>query len=152
MLLDDVSGNSSLRGASTFSNSFLGGAKGKRSERDPNKNAITKTGRGERRIKTKPKQKTALLTTSGNDNATNKKKDIRMASSSNIHQNPSKDAKESSEFQNMQLHELDPIEELGGNGDLSNFLDDVGLPDCLQDADVMGLDIPMDDLSSLNMF
>ncbi|KAJ7981161.1 Spectrin beta chain, brain 3 [Quillaja saponaria] len=59
------------------------------------------------------------------------------------------------EFGNLQLAELDPMEELGvsndlgGHQDLSTWLnfDEDGL----QDHDSIGLEIPMDDLSELNM-
>ena len=78
VLLDDVSGCASLRSASTLGNSFVGGAKGKRSGRERDKdtsvrNSVTKASRssagysrGERKTKAKPKQKTAQLSTSGN--------------------------------------------------------------------------------------
>ena len=62
---------------------------------------------------------------------------------------------ESSDLGNFQLHDLGSIEEfgvsgeLGGPQDLSSWLnfDEDGL----QDHDSIGLDIPMDDLSDLNM-
>ncbi|TKY50776.1 hypothetical protein E2542_SST22282 [Spatholobus suberectus] len=77
LLLDDV-GASPLRSTSTRGNSLIGGAKGKRSERERDKdssgrNSVTKGSRssasyarGERKIKAKSKPKTAELSSSGN--------------------------------------------------------------------------------------
>jgi hypothetical protein len=71
-----------------------------------------------------------------------------------IPQDPSKEIKEPLDITNLQLHELDSIElgvvnDFGGPQDLSTWLniDD----DNLQDQDLAGLDIPMDNLSELNM-
>ncbi|KAL3520888.1 hypothetical protein ACH5RR_019037 [Cinchona calisaya] len=76
VLLEDV-GGAAIR-TTSLGSSLLGGAKGKRSERESNRdvsvrNSSTKAGRsslgnskGERKTKTKPKQKTAQLSTSGN--------------------------------------------------------------------------------------
>jgi hypothetical protein len=71
-----------------------------------------------------------------------------------IPQDPSKEIKEPLDITNLQLHELDSIElgvvnDFGGPQDLSTWLniDD----DNLQDQDLAGLDIPMDDLSELSM-
>lgn len=79
LLLDDVGASPSLRSASTPGNSLIGGAKGKRSERERDKdtsgrNSVTKGGRssasyprgGERKSKPKSKPKTAQLSSSGN--------------------------------------------------------------------------------------
>ncbi|KAK9284066.1 hypothetical protein L1049_012326 [Liquidambar formosana] len=186
VLLDDVGGSTSLRATSTIGNTLLGGAKGKRSERERDKdtlgrNSVTKAGRlslgnfkGERKTKSKPKQKTAQLSTSGNGFVThsvypsgsgsselvtsgsNKKREDGLMTPGSIPQDLSKEVKEPLDFTNLHLHELDPIGELGvtndlgGPQDLSSWLnfDEDGL----QDIDSMGLEIPMDDLSDLNMF
>jgi len=78
LLLDDVGASPCLRSASTPGSSLIGGAKGKRSERDRGKdsygkNSVTKGGRssashsrGERKTKAKSKPKTAQLSSSGN--------------------------------------------------------------------------------------
>lgn len=78
VLLDHVSGTAPSRPTSALGSTLLGGAKGKRSERDREKdvssrNTVAKAGRpsssiykGERKSKAKPKQKTAQLSTSGN--------------------------------------------------------------------------------------
>ncbi|XP_022865627.1 uncharacterized protein LOC111385469 isoform X2 [Olea europaea var. sylvestris] len=176
VLLDHV-GDAVFRATSTLG--ILGNAKGKRSERDPStRNAVSRvsTGglKGERKTKVKPKQKIAQLSTSGNGVTTrpvyvsasgsgelaniicNKKRDVRFMSSGNVPQDSSKDIKDSLELENLPLNDLDSMEELGVDTDIGapqdfntwfNF--DV---DGLQDHDSVGLEIPMDDLSELNMF
>lgn len=68
-------------------------------------------------------------------------------------QGSSKEAEEPMDFSNLQLHELDlelsVSNDLGGHQDLGSWLnfDEDGL----QDHDSVGLEIPMDDLSDLNM-
>ncbi|XP_051142771.1 uncharacterized protein LOC127259459 isoform X2 [Andrographis paniculata] len=155
VLLDDVVGGSAFRGIS-------GSAKGKRSERDrdkddPNKN-IAKTGRlcpggskGERKTKSKPKQKTAQLSTaypSVEAATASRRKDVRFMSC------PKKEMKEpTSDFAipDIQgMEELGVDSETGAPQDLNNWFNfDV---EGLQDHDSVGLEIPMDDLSELNMF
>ena len=160
LLDDDVGGNVSLRATSTLGNNLLGGAKGKRSGREP-------------------KQKTDQISTSGNgfvgriteatpplypsisgsdelitsDN--NKKRGVGLMSPGSVPQDSFKDVKEPVDFRSLQIQELDSIEalgvggDLGGPQDLSSWLnlDEDGL----QDHDSMGLEIPMDDLSDINM-
>lgn len=170
LLLDDVG----LRSASTLGNSFMGGAKGKRSGRERGKgtsgrNSGTKGGRssagysrGERNTKTKPKQKTAQLSTSGNGSLSklmgNDNSEHQLARGSNEVVSSGSNRKsipiETEEPMDLtNLHELDSIElgvanELNGHQDLDSWLniDEDGLQD-----DAVGLDIPMDDLSELNM-
>ncbi|XP_057979002.1 uncharacterized protein LOC131165336 isoform X2 [Malania oleifera] len=192
VLLDDVGASAALRTTSALGSTLSGGAKGKRSERDRDKdmltrNSVAKAGRptvgnfrGERKTKSKPKQqKTAQLSTSGNGfasrftetahsvhpsasgssesftNSSNKKHEIGLTSPGNIPQDSSKEIKEPVDFANLQLHELDSIEELGVSNDLSGHQDLSSWlnfdEDGLQDHDSMGLEIPMDDLSELNM-
>ncbi|KAJ4720590.1 Spectrin beta chain, brain [Melia azedarach] len=171
VLLDDVGGTSSLRAATALGNPLLGGAKGKRSERERDKDASSrnaKSGRtsmgnfkGERKMKSKPKQKTAQLSTSGNgfidkftetsyslahvskdvNSDSSKKREVGLISRDNVHQNSSEEIKEP----------FDLIEELGGDNDLSNLFNSFNEDD-LQDQDLVGLQIPMDDLWELNMF
>ncbi|KAA8539132.1 hypothetical protein F0562_025824 [Nyssa sinensis] len=183
VLLDDVGGNAALRATSTLGSTLLGGTKGKRSERErdkdtSNRSAVAKAGRpllvnvkGERKTKTKPKQKTAQLSASGSfvnkfsettnpvypssgvTNNSDRKREVGLMSPGNIPQNSSMEIKGPVD---LQLQELDSIEELGVGPDLGapqdlsswfNFDEDG-----LQDHDSMGLEIPMDDLSELNMF
>ncbi|KAF7820425.1 uncharacterized protein G2W53_025880 [Senna tora] len=189
LLLDDVGASASMRSASILGNSFMGGVKGKRSDRERDKdtsgrNSITKSGRpsagysrGERKTKTKPKQKSAQLSASvngslgklpgdtnselqlasgsGEVNANGSDRKCRVGSVSHGHSSKdfSMETEENIDFTN--LHELDSIElgvanELNDHQDLGSWLniDDEGL----QDHDAVGLDIPMDDLSELNMF
>lgn len=153
--LDDV-------GGSVFR---AGGAKGKRSERDSSKNGRLSMGgsKGERKTKSKPKQKTAQLSMSGvnkiietgSEPAVNRRKDVRFKSSNTAPPNSSKDTKDPLDLSSLPL---DGIEELGvdcdtGEGqDLNswfNFEVD-GLQE--EQEDVMGLEIPMDDLSDLLIF
>ncbi|KAH9769067.1 hypothetical protein KPL71_011853 [Citrus sinensis] len=171
VLLDDVGGSASFRAASALGNA--GGAKGKRSERERDKDTSirnAKSGRasmgnfkGERKMKSKPKQKTAQLSTSGNgfidkftetshnvyssthvskevNSSSNKKREVGLISQDNIPPNSS-EVKEPFDF----------IEELGADNDLSNLFNSFNEDD-LQDQDLVGLQIPMDDLSELNMF
>lgn len=166
-----VSGSSSR--ASNLDGSVHGGVKGKRSERERNQsrdqtrqNSISRTGRlsldssrNENKTKAKLKQKSSA---SGHpDRLVEAKESVAGASN-----NGSKDGatlsgsqdtskvKESADLGNLPLHDLSSIEEfgvaeLGGPQDLSSWLnfDEDGL----QDHDSIGLEIPMDDLSELNM-
>lgn len=182
VLLDDVGGTTNMRMTSSLGNTLSGGTKGKRSEREREKdssvkNSVAKSGRvtlvnfkGERKTKSKPKQKTAQLTSSGNGfvnkltkttdsvyssasgsggvgtNSSDKKREVGFHD--NVRLDSSQECKEPIE---LQLQDFDSI---GLGGDWFNF-DDDGLQDHedgLQDTDLMGLEIPMDDLSELNMF
>lgn len=160
VLLDDV-GGAGFRG-------ILGGAKGKRSERDngSTRNASAKVSRmggskGERKTKSKPKQKTGQLSTSisaypsgsgsgeSAGNSISKRKDVRFMSSAN----PAPVLDETNMDLDLPLKDdIDVIDGLGVDSDLGapqdlnswlNFEDDM-----LQDhGDSIGLDIPMDDLN-----
>ncbi|KDP43395.1 hypothetical protein JCGZ_26495 [Jatropha curcas] len=177
LLLDDVGGNASFRGTPSLGNSLQAGTKGKRSERERDKDAlaknlVTKAGRalqpgvkGDRKTKSKPKQRTAQLSTSG-DGISNKYKETsnnrkREGSLNSYGYNNAQDlSKESrgtevADLQDLSL-ELGIGNDIGSHQDLSNLFnfDEDGLPE----NDLMGLDlpmdgleIPMDDLSELNM-
>ncbi|XP_042488723.1 uncharacterized protein LOC122068869 [Macadamia integrifolia] len=193
VLLDDVVGSAASRARSALGNSLLGGEKGKRSERERDhkkdilsRNSVAKAGhpssgncRDEHKTKTKPKQKTAQLSTSGNGllgrlaetthsvfpsgrgssetvthGGVKVSGEMGLISPGNIPQDSSKRTEEPIDLTNLQLQELDSIgigvsNDLGGNQDLSSWLDLD--EDGLQDHDSMGLEIPMDDLSELNM-
>uniref|UniRef100_A0A1D1Z2K0 Chlorophyllase-1, chloroplastic n=1 Tax=Anthurium amnicola TaxID=1678845 RepID=A0A1D1Z2K0_9ARAE len=131
--------------------------------------------RGERKPKAKPKQKTAQLTTSGNGllgrftepiiaapsvceslrtdkNEVSKENDMPFPSGNAS--KSSKNIEETIDFTNLPLDSIEGLDvgdALGGQGqDIGSWLnvDD----DALQDNDlIMGLEIPMDDLSELNM-
>ncbi|KAK8535390.1 hypothetical protein V6N12_056909 [Hibiscus sabdariffa] len=161
LLLEDVvGGTSSVQPG--IGSSLLSSTKGKRSERDREGNghggeALTRNGtnkigrpisnaKGERKSKTKPKQKTTQLSVSVNGllgkMPEQPKTSTSVSKSSEITSN--NNAKEKDEFG------LDVLDDLQLPGqDLGSWLniDDDGL----QDHDFMGLEIPMDDLSDLNM-
>ncbi|KAG6758612.1 hypothetical protein POTOM_038971 [Populus tomentosa] len=173
LLLDDVGGNALFKATSSLGNTLLGGAKGKRSERERDKdvlarNSVTKAGRasqsnikGDRKTKSKPKQKIAQLSTSG-DGIINKFKETgsnkkREAGTTSKGSNPVDSAKESRGATNIAgLQELDPIELPDGN-DFGDTQDLNSLFDGLPENDLVGeilpddlpLQIPMDDLSMI---
>uniref|UniRef100_A0A7N0RHP2 Uncharacterized protein n=1 Tax=Kalanchoe fedtschenkoi TaxID=63787 RepID=A0A7N0RHP2_KALFE len=182
VLLDDVGGATSLRVSTVLGSQLLGGAKGKRSERDRDaRNNKVKNGRlsldsskGERQPKSKPKQNSSQHPTSafpgrsvhntGNgptEVAANWKRNTGSSYPDSDPVEPNKNGKGQMDFSNLPLHDLDSIEDLGVGTDLGehqdldawlNF-DDDGLPehDALDTLDLSGLEIPMDDLSDLNM-
>ncbi|PSR98782.1 Neuron navigator 3 like, partial [Actinidia chinensis var. chinensis] len=181
VLLDDVGGNAAPRPPSPL----LGGVKGKRSEREREKDLSSKNTsakadhpllsnlRGERKSKTKLKQKTAQLSTSGNGfdnkftetahpvypsvissgdlvtNGINKKREVGLMSPDAIPQDSLNEANGAMKLSNLQLPELDSIDELGAGTDLDGNQDLISLldfdEDGLQDLDLDGLAIPMDD-------
>ncbi|XP_047968211.1 uncharacterized protein LOC125212167 [Salvia hispanica] len=167
--LDDV-GGSVFRASAGLGMS--GGAKGKRSERDrdSSKHGRLSMGgaKGERKTKSKLKQKTAQLSMSGvnkiaetgseaANNSGNRRKDVRFMSSGNAPPGSSRDAKDSlADVSTLPLDNIDGIEELGVDCDTdapqdlnSWFNFEV---DGEEHDDVVGLEIPMDDLSDLLIF
>lgn len=185
LLLDDVGGTFGGPSAG-MGNSLSTSTKGKRSERDRDgkghsrellsRNGTPKISRpslssikGERKSKTKPKQKTAQLSASVNGllGKLSEQPKPGQASVSKLSETTiSSIAKEKDEFpldvlgdheaidlSSLQLPGMDVLgvpDDLDGQGqDLGSWLniDDDGL----QDHDFMGLEIPMDDLSDLNM-
>ncbi|RZR97345.1 hypothetical protein BHM03_00026497 [Ensete ventricosum] len=191
VLLDDVTG--SARAISSPTHSLSNSAKWKRTERDrdQNKDALGRSstakvgrpsssgGRGERKTKTKPKQKIAQLSTSGNglgrvteaanlmspaltapfdtvnSSITKIDQEVELHSLDNMVHDSSKE-NEDAIFTNLPLHgiesidELDVAEGLGGQGqDIATWLNVD--EDSLQDHDLVGLEIPMDDLSELTL-
>ncbi|CAK9177122.1 unnamed protein product [Ilex paraguariensis] len=186
LLLDDVGGTigTSPGAPSGIGSSLSSSAKGKRSERDRegkgnsrevlSRNGTTKIGRptsgnvkGERKSKTKPKQKTTQLSVSVNGLlgkiSEQPKATITsmMKSSEMIASGSAKDKDDFSldgledpiDLSNLQIPEMDVLgvpDDLDGQGqDLGSWLNIED--DGLQDHDFMGLEIPMDDLSDLNM-
>ncbi|KAG2718054.1 hypothetical protein I3843_03G200500 [Carya illinoinensis] len=186
LLLDDVGGTIVTSSTpSGIGNSLLSSAKGKRSERDrdgkghgremSSRNGTTKIGRalsntkGERKSKTKPKQKMTQLSVSVNGLVSkipeqskpalpSVSKSNEITTSSNVKGKDGfglngMDDPESLDLSNLRIPEMDVLgvpDDLDEQGqDLGSWLniDDEGL----QDHDFMGLEIPMDDLSDLNM-
>ncbi|WOK97325.1 hypothetical protein Cni_G06033 [Canna indica] len=190
ILLDDVAGAAS-RTISTPTHTIPSSAKWKRTERerDQNKDALGRSStakagrpslsnsRGERKTKTKPKQKIAQLSTSGNgigrvtetanfmspasqesfdtvnNSVTKTDQEVELQSSSNVTHDSSKEIDDAI-FTNLPLNGIDSIDELdvglGGQGqDIASWLNVD--EDALQDHDLVGLEIPMDDLSELKL-
>ncbi|XP_027935574.1 uncharacterized protein LOC114190762 isoform X4 [Vigna unguiculata] len=178
LLLDDVGASPSLRSASTPGGAKGKRSERDRGKDSSGKNSVTKGGRssashtrGERKTKAKSKPKTAQLSSSGNGPLSklmeNNNSEHQLACGSNefisshgnrksktgsVPHNVSTGTEERMDITN--LHELDSIElgvgnELTGPQDLDSWL--LNIDDDLQDNDAIGLEIPMDDLSDLNM-
>lgn len=135
VLIDDVVGCASSRITSSLDGQVNIGLRGKRNDRDN-----SKTSAQERKNKTKPKQKNSNLVTLTPRGCSKQS----AGNASNVPRHQPKEVDDPLDF--SKLNELDVAAELGG-GDWLNF--DV---DPLQDIDTMGLEIPMDDLTDLNMF
>lgn len=185
LFLDDVGGTQGNSSTPGIGSSLTSSTKGKRSERErdgkghgrevPSRNGTTKAGRqasssakGERKTKTKPKQKATQHSVSVNGLLGKLPEQPKPAlpSVSKSTEKPSyRNTKEKDEFglggldepidlSNLQLPGMDV---LGDPGDLADNGQDLGSwlnidDDGLQDHDdFMGLEIPMDDLSDLNM-
>ncbi|XP_031499746.1 uncharacterized protein LOC116264010 isoform X2 [Nymphaea colorata] len=187
LLLDDVVSNAA-KGASNLGSGILGGTKGKRSERDRDhsregvRNSAPKAGRptagtvrGERKTKTKPRQKTAQLSTSVNGLLSRQGAHSSMLSSISVSSetavNGSTKVKEVLPDDSVSAPDpLDPegpidlthlplpgMEQLGVSDDLDQGLDpdtwwsfpDDGMQD--HDQHLVGLSVPMDDLSDVKM-
>ncbi|GMI81313.1 SAGA complex subunit 2A [Hibiscus trionum] len=160
LLLEDAVGGTSSAQSGTGS-PLSCSTKGKRSERDRegkghgrevlSRNGTNKIGRpvsnvkGERKLKAKPKQKTTQLSVSVNGLGKMSEQPKTSNSVSKLSEiTANNNAREKDEFS------LDVLDDLQLPGqDLGSWLniDDDGF----QDHDFMGLEIPMDDLSDLNM-
>ncbi|KAI9112624.1 hypothetical protein K1719_016547 [Acacia pycnantha] len=182
--LDDVGGATFTSSApSGIGNSLSINAKGKRSERDRDgkghsrdvRSGSTKVGRpalssakGERKSKTKPKQKATQHSVSVNGlvGKLSEQSPPALPSVSKLNETSDRNAKEKDEYgmgvlddpgpidlSHLQLPGMDVLgDDLGGQGqeDFNSFfnLDEEALQ---QDDDFMGLGIPMDDLADLNI-
>lgn len=178
--LDDVGVTPGISSASGIGSSVTSSAKGKRSERDRDgkghgrevlsRNGTTKVGRpasssakGERKSKTKPKQKATQHSVSVNGlvGKLSEQPKSALPSVPKSNEMPThSNAKEKDEFgldepidlSNLQLPGMDVLGVGDDQGqDLGSWLniDDDGLED--HDDFMGGLEIPMDDLSDLNM-
>ncbi|KAF5751613.1 hypothetical protein HS088_TW02G00628 [Tripterygium wilfordii] len=171
VLVDDVVGSASSRVMSTFEGSPVGGVKARRSERERDQSrdnlsssvlgadqSLLNGSRSENRLKSKPRQKRHNLSTTGNKpgaaaqralpstapvsgQSVAKASNRTEVSSCSIPQDSSKESVNPIDFAN--LDGLDSVEGLGSWWNLDE--------DGLQDHDSIGLEIPMDDLSHLNM-
>ncbi|KAM1047180.1 hypothetical protein ACFX2C_026572 [Malus domestica] len=182
--LDDVGNNIGTSiAASGMGGSLTSSAKGKRSERDrdgkghnrevQSRNGTPKSGRpavsnakGERKSKTKPKQKTQLsISVNGLvGKPSEQHKPALPSGSKSGGVTASNNAKDKDEFSadvmedpiDLSHLQLPGMDVLGGPDDIDDQGQDLGSwlnidDDNLQDHDFMGLEIPMDDLSDLNM-
>lgn len=181
--LDDVGGTPGISSAPGIESSATSSAKGKRSERDGkghsrevlSRNGTTKVGRpasssakGDRKSKTKPKQKATQNSVSVNGllgKLTEQPKPALPSVPKSNEMPTNSNAKEKDEFglgglddhepidlSNLQLPGMDVLGVGDDQGqDLGSWLniDDDGLQD--HDDFMGGLEIPMDDLSDLNM-
>ncbi|CAA6668505.1 unnamed protein product [Spirodela intermedia] len=166
VLLDDVAG------VTTASRAASASASGKRSERERDQNSLMrnpKAGRpsvsgfrGERKTKMKPRQKTAQLSSASGtgllgrlSEAPSPAAPLRESCEAASNGNETLPRHGSGHgFPNLSLESIDGLDvgaDLGGQGqDIGSWLsvDD----EALQDNDLMmGLEIPMDDLSEINM-
>ncbi|KAL2328469.1 hypothetical protein Fmac_021896 [Flemingia macrophylla] len=157
-----VNGSSSR--ASNLDGAVHGGVKGKRSERERNQSRQNSFGRAGRMSldsspnENKPKAKKQKTSASGHDRFMETKEESAVSDTINSSikngatvsgNQDSSQINESNDFGNLPLPDLSSIEEFGGPHDISSWLnfDEDGL----QDHDSIGLEIPMDDLSDLNM-
>ncbi|XP_031261152.1 uncharacterized protein LOC116119352 isoform X3 [Pistacia vera] len=180
VLIDDVVGCASSRVTSTLDNSNLvGGARGKRSEKDRDLNkdnyksisvslacrSSLDSLKNERKTKAKSKHKNNHSSTSVSGlhgrssvigskpslaNTSNRRgREVGLSSPGKVSEESSK-AEEPVDFANLQLNELDSVD-IGVSNDLSGPQDlNSWLNfDGLQDHDSIGLEIPMDDLTDL---
>lgn len=177
LLLDEVVGGTigTSNAPSSIGSSLSSSTKGKRSERDRegkvhsrevlSRNGANKIGRptlcntkGERKSKAKPKQKTTQLSVSVNGllgKMSEQAKPTLPSASKSSEMTTNSNAKDKDEFGLDVLDGSEPIDldVLGDDQgqDLGSWLNMNIDDDGLQDHDFMGLEIPMDDLSDLNM-
>ncbi|KAG9144629.1 hypothetical protein Leryth_020240 [Lithospermum erythrorhizon] len=175
VLLDNFVGDSASR--SNLGGSMSGGVKGKKSERDKDKDASMKNGfakagcslvnaKGDRKTKVKNTQRTAQLSTSGNgyviqpmytsvcgsgeliDNNGNRRREVPLTSSAPDSLKTKKGSI------NSPPNDVDAMEDLGvesdivGPQDLNSWFN-FDIDGIQEDHDAVGLEIPMDDLSEL---
>lgn len=179
VLIDDVVGSASSRVTSAFDSAVVE-ANGKRSDRDAlRNNSLSGSGRSsldssqtERKTKVKSKQKnTRTISGSGVHgrfmestdasggssqsaiNVVNKKSGTTLPGNKPKPKPKPKQAEEGTTFGPLteldSMKDLEASQDLGENQDLSSWLNFE--EDGLMDHDSIGLEIPMDDLSDLNM-
>lgn len=183
IFLEDVSGYTSTRDVNTLSSNGYGGTKGKRSEREvkdggaPAARSSQGNTKGERKNKTKPRQKTGSLLKSmqgssvprtamadsghpiGNARASSQalgagaRRDQAAMQSSlpGLLEPAHADAEGPFDLSTIPLPGMEDMNMV--QQDMNSWLGEFELEDTLQQTDFlnMGLDVPMDDLSGLNM-
>nr|XP_048325119.1 uncharacterized protein LOC107410028 isoform X1 [Ziziphus jujuba var. spinosa] len=181
VLIDDVVGSASSRVTSALESTVIDGkGKRSERDRDQKRDIVRNNSlsggcssmdsiQTERKTKVKSKQKNTVLSTptsgfhsqnmEGEEPSHGSKQTVvNRKSKSLLPKDSPKEAEEPVDFTDLKLHELDSMEELG----VSSHDDDLGEhqdfgswlnfdEDGLQDHDSIGLEIPMDDLSELNM-
>ena len=172
LLLDEVVG--SITGgtlkASGLGTSLVSNTKGKRSERDREGKGHNRDGsrsgrppssnaKGERKNKTKPKQRTANISAPVSSGLphdpqpqtkitpSDRCKDSTSAAAAATTRrdepaNPTNDA---------EIPDLSNLELPGIDGDFGGWLNTIDDDDGFQDLDLMGLEIPMDDINEINL-
>ncbi|GAB2267741.1 hypothetical protein Dimus_002722 [Dionaea muscipula] len=173
LFLDDVGSNVNIVSSS---GTLLGNTKGKRSDRDRegkgqsrdglSRNGATRPGRpaggnakGERKSKTKPKQKTTQLSTSFSGHVEESSEQPRalfpsiprssFVTTDNNNHTEKDDFCLELEDPDLQLPGID-VDLCDQGQDLGSWLN-IDDDDGLHDLDFMGLEIPMDDLTNINM-
>ncbi|KAK3135834.1 hypothetical protein QOZ80_5BG0423990 [Eleusine coracana subsp. coracana] len=167
LLLDEVVG--SITGG-TLKTSGLGtplvsNAKGKRSERDREGKGHSRDGgrtgcpsssnaKGERKNKTKPKQKTANISTPTSSTPRDPQLPAKITPSSNGKDTAAAAARRDDPVNasnDVLMPDLSNLELPGMDGDFGGWLNNIDDDDGLQDLDLMGLEIPMDDINEINL-
>lgn len=166
LLLDEVVG--SITGgtlkASGLGTNLVSNTKGKRSERDregkghnrersgrpPSSNA-----KGERKNKTKPKQRTANISAPVSSalardphpqtKTTPSERSKDSTSAPRRHDEPANPTNDT------EIPDLSNLELPGIDGDFGGWLNNIDDDDGFQDLDLMGLEIPMDDINEINL-
>jgi hypothetical protein len=167
LLLDEVVG--SITGGtlktSGLGTSLVSNTKGKRSERDRDGKGHSRDGgragrplasnaKGERKNKTKPKQKAAAISAPTSSTPRDSQLPAKITPSSNGKDATAAAARRDdppNASNDAEMPDLSNLELPGMDGDFGGWLniedDDVGI----QDFDLMGLEIPMDDINEINL-
>uniref|UniRef100_K3Z394 Uncharacterized protein n=1 Tax=Setaria italica TaxID=4555 RepID=K3Z394_SETIT len=166
LLLDEVVG--SITGGtlktSGLGTSLVSNTKGKRSERDREGKGQNRDGgrsgrpsssnaKGERKNKTKPKQKTANISAPSNSTPGDPQLPAKITPSSNGKDStaaPAAARRDDPASNDAEMPDLSNLELPGMEVDFGGWLN-MDDDDGLQDLDLMGLEIPMDDINEINL-
>lgn len=165
LLLDEVVG--SITGGtlktSGLGTSLVSNTKGKRSERDREGKGHNRDGRsgrpsssnakGERKNKTKPKQKAANISAPSNSTPRDPQLLAKITPSSNGKDStaaPAAARRDDPASNDAEMPDLSNLELPGMDVDFGGWLN-MDDDDGLQDLDLMGLEIPMDDINEINL-
>lgn len=168
LLLDEVVG--SITGGtlktSGLGTSLVSNTKGKRSERDRegkghNRDSLrsgrpsSSNAKGERKNKTKPKQKTANISAPSSSNPRDLQLPAKITPPSNGKESTAAPAAArhddpANASNDTEMPDLSNLELPGMDVDFGGWLN-LDDDDGLQDLDLMGLEIPMDDINEINL-